>query len=345
MRRYLFALLGMVFLILVFIAYSFYVSRNLVDAEWNTSNPYVIADPEMALTFARSESSLIRVVRHLGDVVIGVDISDAIGESRDLIEAYNRIGYEGLSNLQGDEIRISVNQLQSPIDFTYPSIAAGANYRDHADEVNLDDPPFLFPKLAQASVWNAPVDDYTRLDYEAELAMVPLSNIEKPGQKVNFGLILCNDFTDRWTLIRQIDLSEPMGITGFTAAKGQATFLPTGYLFVIPKSPEFYKSISLELTVNGVPRQHFQTSDMILNVEEIVSKTFSMAQSDFFDGDRVVSLLPSGSIPRGTLILTGTGGGVAFKPVNIWNQGFYLQPGDQVVTQATYLGQLNNRIK
>jgi 2-keto-4-pentenoate hydratase/2-oxohepta-3-ene-1,7-dioic acid hydratase in catechol pathway len=36
---------------------------------------------------------------------------------------------------------------------------------------------------------------------------------------------------------------------------------------------------------------------------------------------------------------------VLFKPLNIWGQQFYLQPGDVVRTQATYLGHLTNRIQ
>ena len=48
-----------------------------------------------------------------------------------------------------------------------------------------------------------------RLDYEAELCLIPLADIVRPDQEVEFGLLLCNDFTDRWTLVREIDLGEP----------------------------------------------------------------------------------------------------------------------------------------
>ena len=58
-----------------------------------------------------------------------------------------------------------------------------------------------------------------------------------------------------------------------------------------------------------------------------------------------VPLLPSDHISKGTLILVGTGVGVFFKPINIWGQQFYLQAGDVVRTQATYLGRLTNRIE
>ena len=54
--------------------------------------------------------------------------------------------------------------------------------------------------------------------------------------------------------------------------------------------------------------------------------------------------MPGETIPQGRLILTGTAAGVLFKPLNIWNQIFYLQPGDHVRTEATFLGHLENKI-
>lgn len=332
-------------LVIVFVAYSFYVSRPVVNTEWDSAIPHVIAEPDEALTFARSGSSLIRVTGLHDGIVKGIDISAAIGNTDDLIEAYAGLGYEGIAAATGPEVTILVKNLTTPVDYHYPHVAAGTNFSEHADEVHLDEQPFLFPKLAQATAWNTPVDFHPRLDFEAELAMVPLSDIQAADDKVEFGLVLCNDFTDRWTLIRQLDLGEPMGTTGFAAAKGIPSFLPTGYLFVIPKSPAFHESITLELAVNGMARQRFKAGDMILKIDDIVAQAFAQVDRPFFDGDKPVSLLPSGSIPRGTLILTGTSAGVLFKPVNLWNPGFYLQRGDRVVTRATYLGQLDSQIE
>lgn len=45
-----------------------------------------------------------------------------------------------------------------------------------------------------------------------------------------------------------------------------------------------------------------------------------------------------------TLVLTGTAAGVLFKPANIWSQGFYLQAGCVVRTEATYLGHLETQL-
>lgn len=329
----------------LFMGYGFYVSRPAVDVAWDPTAPHDIADPATALTFARTASSLIRVTRHHGDTVEGVDVTAGLQGTGDLIESYARLGYAGLAELSGPAITVPIAELIVPVDFHYPHLAAGTNYSKHAEEVYLDDPPFLFPKLARAGAWNDPVAFHPRLDFEAELAMVPLADIDSPDDGVDYALVLCNDFTDRWTLVRQLDLGAPMGTTGFAAGKGRPSFLPTGYLFVIPESATFYESITLELAVNGEARQRFSAGDMILKVDDIVRQAFDQAGRTFFDGDEPVNLLPAGGIPRGTLILTGTAAGVLFKPVNLWNQGFYLQHRDRVVTRATYLGHLDNRIE
>ena len=328
-----------------FVAYSFYVSRPVVGTSWDAAPTQLIADPALALTFARTASSIIRVTRHNGDDVEGIDITSGLGDTSDLIEAYARLGYEGLAAITGKAVNIAIDDLLVPVDFHHPHIAVGTNYNEHAEEVYLNDPPFLFPKLARASAWNDPVTFHPRLDFEAELAMVPLADIDSPDDRVEYALTLSNDFTDRWTLLRQLDFSEPMGTTGFASGKGRPSFLPTGYLFVIPRSATFYEKISLELAVNGVARQRFAASEMILKVDDIVRQAFAHGGRTFLDGEEPVSLLPIGVIPRGSLILTGTAAGVLFKPVNIWNQDFYLQPGDRVITRATFLGHLDNHIE
>jgi 2-keto-4-pentenoate hydratase/2-oxohepta-3-ene-1,7-dioic acid hydratase in catechol pathway len=345
MRFLTHTLLALLIVVAALVCYSFYVSRPAMDIDWNTGRPHTIADPEAALTFARTNTHLIRVTRHTGNAVEGIDISAGLGEEGDLIEAYARLGYEGLAAVSGAEVTVPVTDLMMPVDFRYPHLAAGTNYSEHAEEVYLDDPPFLFPKLARASAWNAPVAFHLRLDFEAELAMVPLDDIHSPDDRVDYALVLANDFTDRWTLVRQLDLREPMGTTGFAAGKGRESFLPTGYLFVIPRSASFYETITLELAVNGEARQRFSAGEMILEINDIVRQAFDQSERTFFDGDEPVSLLPLGRIPRGTLILTGTAAGVLFKPVNLWNQGFYLGRGDSVITRATFLGHLDNQIK
>jgi len=175
--------------------------------------------------------------------------------------------------------------------------------------------------------------------------MFPLADVESADLLPQFGLVLCNDFTDRWTLLKEVDLGEPLGLTGFASGKSCEKCLPTGYLVVVPRASDFYLSLNLSLYVNDELRQQFSMADVILPIEEIVSQAFRNQNADYRKGDEPVSLLPLGLIPGSTLILTGTAAGVLFKPANIWNQGFYLQPGDVVRTEATYLGHLENTVE
>ncbi len=336
-------------ILLSFGAYSYYVSQPLFDTHLEDQPVFKIAERSQALTFARSNEALILVLKHHGDRVSGINLTQLYGSEKtaNLIDLYHSVGYQALSEIEGPSSPAPLSSLIQPYHYTGPHLAAGTNYREHAEEVYLDDPPFLFPKLAKTTAWNADISFTQRLDYEAELCMVPLddiSNVSSVSEAHEFGLILCNDFSDRYTLFKQLKLSEPMGTTGFADAKGKSSFFPTGYLFVIPKEDDFYLDIALKLHVNNLTRQDFSSSTMILKVDDIVNQAFSLKETPFYTSETSVSLLPHGKVKQGSIILTGTSAGVIFKPINIWNQGFYLSLGDEVITSADFLGHLDNRI-
>lgn len=328
-----------------FAGFSFWVSRPVVEGQLGSFEP-VIADPAEALTFARSNGALIWVTDHEGDAVRGFNLTRLFGAAAtaDFIKFVSTLDTSRLPDPASGGQRYPLDTLTMPMKYREPSIAAGTNFKEHADEIYSDDPPFLFPKLAAASQWNDPVPFVPRLDYEAELCMVPLDDIDSPEAIPDFALVLCNDFTDRWTLVTQMDLGQPLGLTGFAAGKGCKRCLPTGYLVVVPRSPDFYLTLELSLYLNGVLRQQFGMRDIILPIEDIVARAFATRDADFRMGEASVPLLPHGGIPRSTLILTGTAAGVLFRPVNIWNQGFYLREGDVVRTEGTFMGHLENRI-
>lgn len=331
---------------LAFIGFSYYVSQPVVKGTRQGFEP-IIADRAQALTFARSEQGLILVNHHGGDSVDGVNLTKLFGETAtaDLIAFVSKLDETTLLDVAVASERFPLSELIMPLSYAYPAVAAGTNFKEHAEEIYSDDPPFLFPKLARASNWRASVPFLPRLDYEAELCMFPLSDIESAGALPNFGLVLCNDFTDRWTLVKELQFGKPLGLTGFASGKGCQKCLPTGYLVVIPRAQDFYLSVAISLYVNDSLRQQFRMEDVILPIEAIISQAFDDQDSDYRKGTDPVALLPHGRIPRSTLILTGTAAGVIFKPANIWNQGFYLQAGDVVRTEATYLGHLQNTVE
>ena len=332
-------------LIVIGVGFSYSASAPLYDEPRGDFAP-TIANPDIALTFARARERLLLVTAQDDRSVTGRDLTAALGASRtaDLVSLYHEFGFHGLAAIEAPVVTLPIESLGLPATYIAPHLAAGTNFQAHADEVYLDDPPFLFPKLVRATPWNAPVPFTPRLDYEAELCLFPLRDIDSPEQSVEYGLVLCNDFTDRWTLVREIELSKPMGLTGFAAGKGCSDCLPTGYLVVIPREPDFHSALEISLYVNDRLRQRFQMDQMILSVEEIVRQSFTQADVPYQNGDETVRLLPQGRIPAGTLILAGTAAGIAFKPVNIWNQGFYLKGGDVVRVEAPFLGHLANEI-
>lgn len=337
--------LAMLAAVLAFVGFSYYVSQPVFDGLRGQFEP-LIADRAEALTFARSGEGLILVSAHEGDAIRGINLTELYGQeaTEDLIAFASSLAPESLAELNLDEKRYALNDLLMPLGYSYPSLAAGTNFREHAQEIYSDDPPFLFPKLVDAGPWDQEVPFTSRLDYEAEICMFPLADITDPASLPPFGLVLCNDFTDRWTLIREIDLGQPLGFTGFAAGKGCNSCLPTGYLVVIPRSPDFYRALGVRLYVNNTLRQEFSMEEMILSIEELVAEAFRMREASYWKGDEPVPLFPGDDIPKGTLVLTGTGAGVLFKPANIWNPSFYLRAGDEVITEASYLGHLRNRI-
>lgn len=331
----------------VFLLYVHSVSAPLFDETRGEFAPQ-LARLDQALTFARAGDTLVLVTEQDDRAVRGRDLTARLGadQTADLLELYRTLGFDEIRDLEAPDIEIPIEALRNPIDYEAPHVAVGTNFKAHAEEVHLDDPPFLFPKLVEATPWNADVPYTDRLDYEAELCMIPLEDITSPEAEVDveFALVLCNDFTDRWTLVRDIDLSAPLGRTGFPTGKGCTGCLTTGYLFVIPKDPDFHRSLELELFVDDALRQRFVMDQMILSIDEIVAQAFAEATDPFEYRNETVPLLPKSRIPAGTLILTGTAAGIAFKPINIWRQGFYLQPGNVVRTEGRFLGHLENRI-
>lgn len=159
-----------------------------------------------------------------------------------------------------------------------------------------------------------------RLHYEAELCAFPMADIRASDldNLPDFGLVLCDDFTNRLTLIKDIDLSEPIGLTSFATAKSCTDCLPTGYLVVIPQSAGFYLSLMLSVYVNDALRLRFNMAGIMLSVEDIVRRSLATQNVEYIRGQNKVSLLSEGFILKGTLILTGTAGGVIFKPANTW---------------------------
>jgi len=277
-----------------------------------------------------------------------VDVGAALARPLDdPLGAIELIGLDRLEQIArtGAQTLAGYHDLGVPLTAGAAHIGAGTNYTAHAEETGIEGGVFLFPKLSAPTAWNAGVARRGRLDYEAELCAVPLTAI-LPDRPAPFGYVLCNDFTDRWPLVRDLDFDQPMGTTGFPQAKGGPGMMPLGAFFVVPRDgAAFRESVTLELFVNGQLRQSSSAGLMIWSPEKIAAQALEACEQDYRKGDEILRLADCESIPAATILLTGTPEGVLFHPATIWNPLAYLQTGDEVLVRADWLGVLRNRVE
>jgi 2-keto-4-pentenoate hydratase/2-oxohepta-3-ene-1,7-dioic acid hydratase in catechol pathway len=307
-----------------------------------------VAPLERALTFARREGPAGRELL----LVLGVDGERALAvplpEADDPIALLAERDAAALRARAARAARVAVPlaELGVPADLAAVHVAAGTNFRAHGEEVGVDE-PFLFPKLAAPTPWASEVPAAARLDYEVELCFAALRPLES-GTALHgaFGVLLCNDFTDRWTLVKGLLGPGAMGTRGFADAKGRPGFLPVGPFLVVPDDLDaFLAGVTLELWVNGARRQRAAASDMVWDLETLVARSFAWRDRAYRHAGGARSILPTpAGLPARTLVLSGTPGGVIFAPANLWRGSLYLRPGDEVVARADGLGALRNRV-
>lgn len=348
-----------------------------------------VAPPTEALTLARvtrgGRVHTLAVLDDTGGTIDAVDLSAMLSEYPDSPMALvARHGAPTLTRAaaqgRGDparRVRVAATELLAPIATESSHVAAGINYADHARETQSAPVPFLFPKRVwptgpQGTVATAPGE---LLDYEVELCVTFDRDVASPAdaRAATAGFVVCNDVTERATLLRNIDTGNIALGRGFPDAKGRAGYLPTGPYVVVPADPAtFVARLRLTTTVNGAQRQDAPASDMIWSVERLVDAALAFGGAARWSyGGQPVPIAPNGVLRRGTLVLTGTPAGVAFRPPSrgsiaggtaryVGTLGFlrsgprafviddyikrqagnreYLRAGDTVVVAATFLG-------
>ncbi len=222
-------------------------------------------------------------------------------------------------------------------------VAAGLNYAAHAEEAGGGD-VFLFPKPVEPGppygAVAAPAG-VTLLDYEVELAFVLLADVDlralpTPDELLaQSAFFVANDVTDREPIIRNATFFGPG--TGFVEAKGQPGFLPAGPWLV--RGRELFAALAacgaeglgLGLEVDEgagfQTRQDATTAAMILDPSALLARiadevTERGARSPMpvrrAGGVRHYPLAVEGAdgtlrLPAGSVVLTGTPGGVALQ--------------------------------
>ena len=346
-----------------------------------------IAPLEKALTLAQFEKvdqeHTLLVLEDNGDSVIGIDIS-AISKnfSKNRFDLVQQLGYETLRNYAKSDLpKISVSyEALLPLSGGFNHhIGAGINYPEHGEETGQKTEPFLFPKIVQStgSRTSIRVHPNQLLDYEVELC-ARFSRDIKQVEEIKTGMVgffVCGDFTDRAQLMRLIDTSNPQSGIGFTDAKSQLGYFPTGPYLVVPRNwKSMLAEIQLKLSVNKITKQNSPASKMILSVDELATKALeSGSEPRWRFKNLATTLLVGKTLKKEATILTGTPEGVIFRPPSggykfrkvvryiftgsffksgakqyvieqyineLVSQNKYLQPNDLVELNATYLGNI-----
>lgn len=335
--------------VLAVVGRSIQVSQGLYDERIETIPKHALRLAPVAdtLTFARTRGNDVLLVAALDQKgVVAVNLTEFFdAKGIDTLALYRNLGSEVIRTALDSEVTfIEWEALGLPFDPRAQAIAAGTNFAAHAEEVGLDEGPFLFPKISKPSAWNDSVPQSTRLDYEVELCAVPMDDytIEQPSA---LGVTLCNDFTDRWDLVRTIDLDGPLGRTGFADGKSGEHRLPIGALLVVPSDAErFLDAVKLGLAVNGDLRQEGRGSQMIWGASKVMQEALAQCDQPYKYEGAEIPLTECGAIKAGTVVMLGTPDGVAFQMPNIWMPWPYLRSGDEVLTYASHLGALRTRI-
>ncbi len=363
-----------------------FVALAIAMAEPSMADAIAIAPLDEALTFARSgdgeSARLIAVKGYTNGRVTGADITNLlVGPREDAIDLFNRLGYDALRTAieaAATSIEVGREKLGMPVRLRSEHIAVGTNYREHAEESTVEGGPFLFPKYVAPTPARAPVAaGDALLDFEVELCLVALAPMQE-GAPLAGGLMLCNDFTDRATLLRNVDPSDPQSGKGFTSGKSATGYLPVGDLLVVPRDlAAFIDDLTLQLSVNGEERQRARATEWIWDFDEILRQ--ARARRDvtwtYWGGTARLPIDAAGTIPERTLILAGTPAGTVFNGL-VWSdyalgafdwivdlgqqsivhqvieryiarrqaQRIYLQPGDVATINVDRLGTLQNTV-
>jgi len=204
----------------------------------------------------------------------------------------------------------------------------GLNYRQHAEETGkpLPEYPLVFMKASTAL--QHPGEPIVlprhlrseKVDAEAELAIVIGKHAKNvpPAEALDYvaGYTCANDVSAR-------DWQFEKGGGQFCKGKTFDTFCPLGPCLVTPESLPDPGKLALRQRYNGKIVQESNTNDLIFSVADLIS---------FLSG--------STTLAPGTVILTGTPGGVgaARQPQE------FLQPGDTVTVEIDGIGMLTNPV-
>jgi 2-keto-4-pentenoate hydratase/2-oxohepta-3-ene-1,7-dioic acid hydratase in catechol pathway len=218
---------------------------------------------------------------------------------------------------------LSAVRLLAPIPDPDKIVCIGLNYRRHAAEIGVEQPPesaTIFAKYRNAL---APDGATVRVptaktDYEAEVAFV----VGRRAKDVDEAEAL--DHIAGYTLLNDLSARDLQGATPqWMPGKVFDGSAPCGPYLVTPDEAGPADAIAIRLTLNGEEMQSGSTDDLIFSVPQLLAQL-----------SRLMTLEP------GDIVSTGTPEGVGMG----LNPRVWLADGDEVVIESPTLGRLTTRI-
>ena len=235
-----------------------------------------------------------------------------------------RAAWEALAGADGQRVALDAVSLAHPV-VPRKLICIGLNYRDHAEESELDIPdvPVIFAKWTTSLIGHGETivipREETRPDYEGELAIVIGERVVRAsGDAVRTAVGAYTCFHD--VSGRRAQLETPL--RQFTYGKSFDTFGPLGPCLVDAEGVDL-GSLQVTTVVSGETMQDSNTSNLIFGIEALVGYV-----------SRATTLEP------GDVIATGTPGGVGDSRT----PRRYLREGDVVDITVAGVGTLSNPV-
>jgi 2-keto-4-pentenoate hydratase/2-oxohepta-3-ene-1,7-dioic acid hydratase in catechol pathway len=260
----------------------------------------------------------VRVGRLEGDVIYDAGTSGPRGFVPD------EAGWRQVAEAAGLAMPVEEARLLHP---TVPAkiMAIGLNYRDHAEESELEIPPVpvVFAKWPTALTGHGhpiviPLEE-TRPDYEGEVAVVLGRTVyradEDEARAAVGGITALHDVSGR-----RAQLETPL--RQFTLGKSFDSFSPMGPCVSSAEGVDL-ADISIETTVSGEVMQSSNTGNLIFSIVELI-----------------VYLSKGMTLEAGDVIATGTPGGVGDSRT----PPRYLREGDVVDITVAGVGTLSNTV-
>jgi 2-keto-4-pentenoate hydratase/2-oxohepta-3-ene-1,7-dioic acid hydratase in catechol pathway len=235
-----------------------------------------------------------------------------------------RAAWAALAAAEGQRVPLGAVALAHPV-VPRKLICIGLNYRDHAEESELDlpDVPVIFAKWTTSLIGHGETivipREETRPDYEGEMAVVigePVYRATGDAARAAVGAYTCfHDVSGR-----RAQLETPL--RQFTYGKSFDTFGPLGPWLVDADGVDL-GALDIETVVSGETLQRSNTKNLIFGVEALVE---------------YVSL--GTTLEPGDVIATGTPGGVG----DARDPKRYLREGDVVDITVSGVGTLSNPV-